>query len=556
MLGLQDYKVDTGAKNEREEPVVKVLRAGLLAGYIRQALRKFAQSAEREIGPEHFPYIDGIDQQTENKRRGYSNNNAVRGYLLPFARAAWEDVGRRDGTFPFEHDFYVKLWQLQDSPTIGADYILLDEDQDTAPVFADVIRRQTSSLLVLVGDENQAIYEWRGACNASKLFPDAPVRRLTQSFRFGQSVADVANAVLGELDGGTELRMRGVGIPSRVLLGSDKISGLDGETDRADQYVGKVCYLYRTNAGAVGSLLQENGRGRRGCLIGKIDEVLSFVEGALDLQRGRRTGNPELAVFESWKEVQKYVKEDPDGEDLKLMVRLVDDFGAENIIRALKNMPEERYADFVASTAHKSKGREWDTVVLGADFPPACDMADPDRRLLYVAATRAKYILDLTQCTPFHEYTDREGNVTKGILVTFTQGNPERGQLADWLAARSAATAAAAAPPASPGPSPAVPAQDAAVPRVGPANGVPAAQAEPPPAPSGEAIRAMVAATEERVVTYAKLPNSSEWGMWASAEIRPGEVVEIRTRSGAIKREKVGQIVLVAPKKWLATIAR
>lgn len=422
MLGIEAYKVDTGLKGPKpdKKPVIKTLEPGYLASHVKLALQKFSSSADREVGEHHFHYIAGIDQPGEGGRRGWENNNAVRQYLLPFARKAWEDIEKKDGSFPFTHDYYVKIWQLA-SPVISADYILLDEDQDTAPVFADIVRRQTNSILILVGDENQAIYEWRGAVNAAKLFPDAPMCYLTQSFRFGQRVADVANAVLATLDEPTKLRMRG--LPSRdtkVFLEERD----DTEYD-LDVRVGKVCYLYRTNAGALGRLLRGFTEGKRGCLIGKVDAVLSFVEGAESLQRGQRTSNPELAVFESWQEVQKYAKEDPDGADLQLMVKIVDDFRCEPIIRVLRGMPKEEYADFVCSTAHKSKGREWDTVVLGQDFPPACKMTDPDRRLLYVAATRAKLVLDLSVCTPFHPYTDKEGTRTPGIEVTFTE-SPEQ----------------------------------------------------------------------------------------------------------------------------------
>lgn len=52
--------------------------------------------------------------------------------------------------------------------------------------------------------------------------------------------------------------------------------------------------------------------------------------------------------------------------------------------------------DIVFSTAHKSKGMEWDTVVLLDDFIPTLvsgpisGEAQEERNLLYVAVTRAK----------------------------------------------------------------------------------------------------------------------------------------------------------------------
>lgn len=409
----------------------KILSRAFLAGQVTQALKRFSQSADPVLCENHIEYIDGIDKREENGKRGFANNRRVREYLMPFVRQAWKEVEAVDGQYPFTHDYYVKLWQLG-TPIISASYILLDEDQDTAPVFADIIRRQQQATVVLVGDSNQRIYGWRGAINATDLFPDAPVCYLTQSFRFGQCLADVANSILAGLEEPTKLRMRGIDCPTRILMG-------DGESDVEDtsEYKGKVCYLYRTNAGALGRILREFDQGRRGCLIGNVADIVKFVKGALVLQAGRRTDCPDLAVFESWSEVQRYVEEDPDGADLKLMVKLVDDFGGNAILSALDDMPAEEQAEFVASTAHKSKGREWDTVVLGSDFPPACNMGDDDRRLLYVAATRAKLVLDLSVCTPFREYTDKlTGDITPGIEINYTVPMPGARDLDAWLKAK------------------------------------------------------------------------------------------------------------------------
>lgn len=443
----QEAAQNTGYTEENPAPQdwtpksLKTLEPWFLAGQVSQALKKFSQTADREIDSKHFAYVDGIDEVCqETGKRSRSNNDRLVQYLLPFARKFWEDVCDVNGTLPYQHDYYVKIWQLSSTAIIPANHIMLDEHQDTAPVFADVIQRQ-SATVVLVGDENQRIYEWRGAMNAADLFPDAPVLYLSQSFRFGQAVADVANSVLSHMEERTKLNMRGLAtIPSRVLidLPTDEYGNPTAD-ERNSEHVGSMCYLYRTNAGAVARILTEYVAGRRGCLVGKVDEIVKFVEGARDLQSApvRRTSHPELAAFETWKEVQKYVEEDPDGSDLKLMVKLVDEFKVGPILQALKNMPTEDQADFVCSTAHKSKGREWDTVVLGADFPPAHKMQDGDCRLLYVAATRARLVLDLTACTPFHYYRDKDGNEYPRIEVEFTAPQHSAAGVAAYLTARA-----------------------------------------------------------------------------------------------------------------------
>jgi L-asparaginase II len=47
--------------------------------------------------------------------------------------------------------------------------------------------------VIYVGDAHPAIYAWRGAVNAMQQLP-LHESRLTTSFRFGDAIADVANA--------------------------------------------------------------------------------------------------------------------------------------------------------------------------------------------------------------------------------------------------------------------------------------------------------------------------------------------------------------------------
>jgi superfamily I DNA/RNA helicase len=359
----------------------KVLPADYLASCVMQAVKRFRQSADPAITAKHFKYIDGIDTPTDGKRT-YSNNEAVRAYLEPFAAKAWADISSEHGVLPFSHDDYVKVWQL-DKPRIYADYILLDEAQDTAEVFLDILRQQKAPL-ILVGDSAQQIYEWRGAVNAMASFSDAPRKYLSQSFRFGPAIADVANRVLDTLENPTQLRLRGLeSIPSRI--------------ERLDDPTAVLC---RTNASAVGTLLNALVEENRPHLIGGGADVIAFVEAAQQLQRGQATSHPDLACFSSWCEVQQYVRED-EGEDLKLMVKIIDGFGTEAILQALRSMVPESQADLVISTAHKAKGREWDRVQLASDFPARDRCDDADRKLLYVAVTRAKLVLDVTRCPWF-----------------------------------------------------------------------------------------------------------------------------------------------------------
>ncbi len=428
ILELPDFQVSMGPGEDGKD-VIKVLSGKFLAGQVLMAVSKFCQSADKSMGKGHFRYVDGIDLPTSEGKRTYKNNESVKEHLLPFAEAAWKDLCEEDGQLPFGHAHYVKMWQLgegKDKPVINADYILLDEYQDTAPVLISILQQQTHAMLVLVGDDNQRIYEWMGAVNAGDEFPEAPVGTLSQSFRFGQVIADVANSVLSRLEEPTKLVMSGnPTIPSRV--------GVLADPD---------CVLSRTNAAAVSAILSYNklNTGKKGHLIGGGADFVRFVQGALDLKGGRSTDHPELACFASWQEVEEYSKLD-EGADLKLNVKLIKEFGCEAIIEALKNMPDEKDAGMIACTAHKSKGREWKKVKLAGDFPLLTKMVDSDVRLLYVAATRAKHVLDVSSCPPFcggvdrgtNEGGDRDEVFIPGLKIAYTVPMPTEEELATYL---------------------------------------------------------------------------------------------------------------------------
>jgi len=365
-------------------PDQKMLGADYLAGLVMRSVTLFCQSADAAPTEQHIPYVDGIDIAPAPGKRGWKNNSSVRSRLLPFVERAWEDLQRSHGQLPFKHEHYLKMFEL-DRPYIGADVIYFDEAQDVSPVLASIVAQQSHAQRVYVGDSNQSIYGFTGAIDAITQLKasGATVTTLSQSFRFGDAVAAVANRVLATLP--TEMR----------LTGTPTIASVVGPVAEAD------AILCRTNACAVRNLMDEADAGRRAHLVGGGADVIAFARGAEELQRRGQTSHQDLACFSSWGEVQTYVEQDAQGGELKLLVDLVDRFGAREIEGALSRMPRESDAEVVISTAHKAKGRQWNAVQLASDFPDK-DPADEEdeavgideRRLLYVAVTRARIELD------------------------------------------------------------------------------------------------------------------------------------------------------------------
>lgn len=373
MLGITDPIALPGTDGQQRD-----LSYVFLTSYVMDAVKRFCQSADDEIGHKHFPYIEGIDvPDPKTGRRTYRNNDKIRARMLPYAEKVWADAQDVNGQFPYCHDYYLKMYE-RSNPKIGADYVMFDEAQDASPVLLSIVQQQTDAQLVFVGDSAQQIYSFTGARNALTCVNVSSRAMLTQSFRFGPDVADAANVVLGRL--GTAMRLRGLAsIPSTV-----------GPVDNP------TACLARTNATAVARFITDKAGGGRPHLVGGGKDTISFARAAAELQAGKRVNHRDLACFRSWAEVQDYVANDSQGEDLKLMVKLVDKFSALTIVDALERMVPAERATVIISTAHKAKGLEWDTVKLLDDFPVVAEMDEEELRLLYVATTRAKIRLDST----------------------------------------------------------------------------------------------------------------------------------------------------------------
>jgi hypothetical protein len=345
-----------------------------LARIVMETITNFCYSADEHLERRHTARVVGVDTPADR--------DALARYVTPLAQRAWdEDLTRIDGRLRFTHDCYLKLWTLS-RPQLGADYVLLDEAQDSNPCVAGLVAVQDAQR-ILVGDRCQAIYGWRGAVDAMAGFTGDRFL-LSQSFRFGQAVADEANKWL------------------TVLGARMRLTGFDQIPSRLDDLPAADAVLCRTNAEAVKQVLAATRAGRRAALVGGGDDIRKLAEAAIDLQSGRGTSHPELYAFANWPEVLDYVQQDAAGADLTVAVRLIEDYGPEGVLAILAELVAEDRADVVISTAHKAKGREWNTVRVAEDFrePKASeDNPEPtipraDAMLAYVSVTRAKLVLD------------------------------------------------------------------------------------------------------------------------------------------------------------------
>jgi hypothetical protein len=353
-----------------------VLEGKELAELVARTIGRFITSADFEIARCHVTLPAGLPAQ---------ETYLLADEVITLARRVWADLSAVDGKLTFNPDIYLKLWQLSKPSLRKFKVIFLDEAQDANRAMADVFERQTHAQLIAVGDPCQEIYGWRGAANAMARW-DWQRLGLTKSFRFGPAIAAQANLWLDFLD--AEMRVEGY----------DKLDSSIGEVTAPD------AILCRTNIGIVDAALRELAAGRKVAVCGGIGDVLRLARAAINLRAGRRANHPDLASFRSWDEFLNFVANDPDGESYRVLVAMVELYGPEEILSLGNRLTaDESKADVTISTGHKSKGREWDSVVIGADFAPRDSESEDDPRplftreaamLAYVCTTRAKLRID------------------------------------------------------------------------------------------------------------------------------------------------------------------
>lgn len=412
----------------------KSIPRGVLVRVARDTVASFCHSAGTTIEPGMVPELPGASEEV---------HDALVEVVLPLANRLWSEAPNVDSELPFTHDHYFKLWQLSD-PRLHVDTILLDEAQDTNPALMAVLDRQSTDVQrIYVGDDAQQIYGWRGAHDALRRLIDTDnteVLQLTQSWRFGPDVAAYANGLLGAL--GSPLRL--TGHPDR-----------DSTVGPAHTPGTRLC---RTNGQLITELMGALQDGTDVAVVGDTEGLQRLATAAGALQSGRRAAHHTFALFQDWDEVRDY-SQSRDGGDLRPLVDAIDDHGVDQIQQALGRIASRNTddAELLLSTAHRSKGGEWDTVTLADDYPtpegdgsnedgddgeqrdgpgdqggaPAAgpfvrQLADSELMLLYVACTRARQHLDPGDLDRWlNPYLQNEGHPPANISRRPQPGAPQ-----------------------------------------------------------------------------------------------------------------------------------
>lgn len=369
--------------------VAKRLRTNnLLATAALATIDQWCASTDHVIDEQHIP-------------DAYADRVKERGQVVDAANLVWNLMLSKDEPdIKLPHDGYLKLFSMTVKKTTKYGTLLVDEFQDLNPSSLEILRAQTCKV-VGVGDPYQQVFQFRGSVNGMRVFEADEHLHLTRSFRFGQGIADVANLLLQRLRRET-----------RPTLGAPGAPATRFRVDKKKPFA----VIARTNGALIERAVELFTDPRAFVFVGGVEKYrLSLVEDAFRLWR-REHGNirdPYLRSFSSLDELEALAKETRDAE-LSFLVKVVADYGTEvpsviDAIRAKARDAEARGAktdDVITfSTVHKSKGLEFDQVVIADDLAPLMDktgapikpegMRDEDLHLHYVAITRAKKALQV-----------------------------------------------------------------------------------------------------------------------------------------------------------------
>ena len=177
----------------------------------RAALKRVLD--ELKLDPKRYP-IPGLSNaisqaKNELKRPEDYPNRSYHDEIVRRVYESYQDVLRRSGGLDFD-DLIMKLVELfnADEEALAKwrdrfRHVLVDEYQDTNRAQYVLVNQlaQEHRNVVVVGDDDQSIYRFRGAdvrniLDFRKDYPDAHVVRLEQNYRSSQAILDAAYQVI------------------------------------------------------------------------------------------------------------------------------------------------------------------------------------------------------------------------------------------------------------------------------------------------------------------------------------------------------------------------
>lgn len=333
--------------------------------------------------------------------------------IVNMCKIYWSEMKDEKKAVPMTHDAYLKLFHLECNE-LPYETILFDEAQDANPVILDILQNQVSfgKNMVIVGDENQAIYRFRNSVNAMGAFSIENQYNLTGSFRFGENIANVVTKSLNIFKK-QNIKINGLGNSGELLSVDDFKLLKDSKT-----------FITRTNSGALDLIIDALMYKKKFNIVGGIKSYnVEKIIAVDNLMHNRTVKDPEIKKFKNYSEFIHFTESSED-QEMKWLRKIVEKYDKKysivdkhkrtivsletQIKRIEDEMVSESNAEIIITNTHKAKGKEFDNVALHNDFFDPFDnegnirvnklqSKEEDLNLIYIALSRAKKTLRISK---------------------------------------------------------------------------------------------------------------------------------------------------------------
>lgn len=356
-------------------------------------LETYWKSVDNELEWKHTPVM-------KTKRQSYSDAQRTR--LLMLAKGVQADM--ETGKRPVTHLAYLKMCSRHPLAlsTIASMYdcIIVDEAQDVPPCFvALLVRLQPYCCIYLVGDPNQQIFSFSGAASAFAVRGTHHFT-LSQSFRFGPSVAHLANKVVHTCRETKDVPMPNIisehqehkTLIMKMITFEDMIS--------SGQQFALICRINITILEHAMILIEHKVPFH---VVG--EPARAIVEYIVPWAMQYEAWNPDArTILASTMRTKYYTRPEGGGKEVAALnfaekyqrrAFCFDDFGKYHV-------DDPNNAQVILVSAHQSKGMEFDLVVLADDYPDIFGTdplpnQDEETNIIFVAMTRCKKHLILNK---------------------------------------------------------------------------------------------------------------------------------------------------------------
>jgi superfamily I DNA/RNA helicase len=291
---------------------------------------------------------------------------------------------------------YFHLMLVEGSVDCSYDLVILDEINDTTAVALEIFKLINAPKKLGLGETNQAIYEFLNLVNGFELLENAPILKLTNSFRCSELIAAKIQTFMRQ-DVSEEFTFVGT---------DDPVAN------------GLKLYCTATNSAIIHEIVRCQTEGKGFTLLRKLSEIFAYPMAIVTSGQGKTPYQKKYLFLKE--EYENYEKHKSKGQNwLQWLIEQVQDpetTGAVNLLATLKRQNHNLFdiykkaqnspADvkYTIATVFTSKGLEFEEVVICDDLNRRIQTIRDnggikthtdlvDYRCYYVACSRAGSIL-------------------------------------------------------------------------------------------------------------------------------------------------------------------